>query len=516
MAKIKKISTNNSTDGQLTNAKRYIADGNYVDAKDEIERVLDASPTDDRALNLLAIVMLKLEQYDKAVKLYEELITRYPQTTTLHTNLGVAYLKNNQAEKAIKEFEFVIKKETGNKTANKLLGRALLKLDKVQDAIESFERAGMHEYANKLKQHGATDSVVSELSGEDIAHEEINKNKIIGEIFSKRTAPVTEQDVLARDVIINDDTPEEEIIKKREEFSEQQIIEENELAEQETEKAIPESLKERTDDADEQTQQEVQGSTLEPHSEKEEEQDSGYEKSHIIAGENTAVEDEITSESSNKTVHKEPLVLVGKGLEAMEKESAIRIYDKHATFISDTLLAFRLNGNIVYVRSKGIDMQTEGLTVEQAYKRYRGKDTKAVFAEKKDDPIILFYGNGMIVYKSQLLSVKVFNIKNEHIFVNDERLEAFYGDLEWENGRLELQADKSKNVTQFKGTGDIFLGLNNGLHSVEITSNNPMILRIEKLLGWYGKLIPRLVANQTQLSGLFISFHGEGVVLLDA
>ena len=521
MAKMKRLSHKDIHEKAIEKAKKYIAEENYVDAKDEIERVLDFSPSDDRALNLLAIIMLKLEQFGKAVKIYEELITRYPQTVSLRANLGVAYLKNNQHDNAIKEFSLVLQKEPENKTILKLYGKALLQLSKTDEAIEMFEKAGMHEYVKKLKKGGSSEAVESELSTEDFMQEAMDKDRA-AEPHAKTAepAPVLQQETSAAQPEVpagvdkqeaavqqqapepasTDDYPEEQIIETERGPS---ATDEQELMNEQTE--VPEGPVHEEPEKDLPGQAGVQDNPTEHVSADEQSVPTDARRNdRDSAGNQDEQQEESLSEKSPE------------GLSILTEAASLSKFGSPVNFINDAMVLFNLNGNVVYVRDKGIVSLTESLTIEQAYKRYRGKDTKSVFAEKKDDPIVLVYGKGVLVLKSDFNSIKEITLKNESMFLDDERLIAFQGDLEWENGRVEVQADKSINVTQIRGTADVFVGLHDHLQSIQVHAEHYLSVRLSSLIGWYGKLIPRQSSVRHYNSESFISFHGEGVVFVDA
>jgi Tfp pilus assembly protein PilF/uncharacterized protein (AIM24 family) len=515
MVKIKHLSQNGLHEKSIEKAKKYLADENYVDAKDEIEKVLDVNPADDRALNLLAIIMLKLEQFNRAVKIYEELIIRYPQTIPLRTNLGVAYLKNNQPDNALEEFSVVLQKEPENKTILKLYGKALLRLNRTDEAIEIFKKIGMDAYVKKIQKSGSNEAVESELSTDDIMQEAIAKDKTletqerisVQENIVEQNAKAQQSDsIIAENTQQNDTEQQHTEQSSAEDRNEEQIIE--------TERgpsAIDEQGLMNMQAAEENIKEETVKSEelrVKPVSMQAQSVSKGTETQK--EGIEAAVPHDVKQEQENMVAKP------AEGLPFIAEVSSIAKFDAAVNFINDSMLLFNLSGNIVYVRDKGIISLTENLTIEPAYKRYRGKDTKSIFAEKKDDPIVLVYGKGGLLLKSNYKSIKEFNLKNESMFLDDERLIAFHGDLEWENGRVEIQTDKNINVTQIRGTANVFVGLQHNLHSIDVNTEHYISVRLNSLIGWYGKLIPRQSSVTHYSSNGFISFHGEGVVFIDA
>ncbi len=540
MARIKNLSHNNLQEKSIERAKKYLTEQNYVDAKDEIEKVLDVNPMDDRALNLLAIIMLKLDQYNKAVKIYEELVTRYRKTMPLRINLGVAYLKNNQAENAVKEFTVVLDNDSTNKTVLKLYGKALLKLNRVDEAIKIFRKAGMNDYVKKIRKHGADAPGVSELSNDDVAHEPLKEEKPADVRKVKKQQDTAAEQAEVEEEPLKPESEEAEV--KEEKPADVRKVEDRqdtaaEQAEVEEEPLKPESEEMQTDEQDGRSGQQMTMEAEEDKAEIEEslpegekvtdkeeqerevtESDSGSvqteESETSDESEETAAAEKEEKEVSDESA--EQLQKMIKGIPALVRETSLSEFDAKVNYINDSMMLFNMDGNLMYVRNKGIITLSESLTIEQAYKRYRGKDTKSIFADKKDDPIVLVYGKGELILKCDFEKVKLFNLKNESMFLNDERLVVFQGDLEWENGRVELQVGKSINVTQIRGTADIFLGLHGNAISLNVNAENPVTVCLGSLLGWYGKIIPKTSEIQQYTSKQYISFHGEGAVFIDA
>ncbi len=54
--------------------------------------------------------LIKEGQYDEALKLFEEFLTKYPEIYQVHLNIGTCYLKKDELDKAKFEFEYVLEK----------------------------------------------------------------------------------------------------------------------------------------------------------------------------------------------------------------------------------------------------------------------------------------------------------------------------------------------------------------------------------------------------------------------
>jgi tetratricopeptide (TPR) repeat protein len=71
-----------------------------------------ALKTDEKSFALFdrGNTLIKEEQYDEALKVFEEFLTTYPEIYQVHLNIGTCYLKKNDLDKAVAEFQLVLDK----------------------------------------------------------------------------------------------------------------------------------------------------------------------------------------------------------------------------------------------------------------------------------------------------------------------------------------------------------------------------------------------------------------------
>ncbi len=89
----------------LERGRRALNNGNLVEAKSEIDRCLSGRPTDSGALNLRALLLFKLEEYDDAIRIFVDMVERFPEEAVLRSSLGLAYLKKNDFSTGAIQFE---------------------------------------------------------------------------------------------------------------------------------------------------------------------------------------------------------------------------------------------------------------------------------------------------------------------------------------------------------------------------------------------------------------------------
>lgn len=103
--------------------------------------------TDEESFQLLdkGNLFLEEEKYDEAIRVFEELMTKYPEIYQIHLNIGTCYLKKRELDKAEEQFQLVLEKsiEThGDYKKDKSTSlRALTGLGEVYLQKEKFEEA---------------------------------------------------------------------------------------------------------------------------------------------------------------------------------------------------------------------------------------------------------------------------------------------------------------------------------------------------------------------------------------
>lgn len=87
-----------------------------------------------------AIKLYTKENYVEAIKIFNNLLTAYPQDITLHGYLGNAYFRNKNYSQAIAEYEQVLKLEPHNTQACENLGVVYANQGNLSKAIEQWEK----------------------------------------------------------------------------------------------------------------------------------------------------------------------------------------------------------------------------------------------------------------------------------------------------------------------------------------------------------------------------------------
>jgi hypothetical protein len=96
------------------------------------------------------MVFFKLEQYPKAIRIFKQLVKTNPNFPTLYMNLGLAYLKQGDYEAAEQEFQRVVQMDPGHINAHNYLGLVYSHINRFEDARNEFEKANSPNMVAKM------------------------------------------------------------------------------------------------------------------------------------------------------------------------------------------------------------------------------------------------------------------------------------------------------------------------------------------------------------------------------
>lgn len=434
----------------LKNGRRFLQNNNLVEAKDELETALEFRPNDDKAQNLMAMVLFKLEQYPRAIGIFQKLIDRNPGVPTLYTNLGLAYLKQESYNEAMEALRKAIEAQADNQVAHNYLGLVYSKLGRYEEARDEFVMANSPKMADLMQeklaeipeQQEETPQTEEVVGGRE---EEMEEQKLLEsqpEELPKKVAPVEEKEEVSLD----------EITKR---FTE-------------VEEEPPEEKRERAAPVEE-----------------------------AVKGPEEAIS----------------LTDLSKSLEITKGEApSLRM-------INDNLFQVVLKGGQVHARLTGLVAFEGDLIFEPEFKKFKGKETNAYFGTK-DNLLVKITGEGQLLFSPENLKIHLFHLEDEMLYLNESTVFAFQEEINWENGRIHGEGERDVNLVQFRGQGIIALATKEKLASIQITSAYPLLVDLFSLTGWYGKILPKIIALSVPSEGkkgkkIMVELKGEGSVLLE-
>jgi uncharacterized protein (AIM24 family) len=137
--------------GHLATAGELVAAGRFREAEVEVLRALSGLPADVRALNLLALVRIKLGRLEEARATYREIVSVAPNDATPRRHLGLLALKLERPSEAISDLEMAARLAPGDQQAWSYLGYAYAKTGETVEAAAAFRRAGQNTLAEELE-----------------------------------------------------------------------------------------------------------------------------------------------------------------------------------------------------------------------------------------------------------------------------------------------------------------------------------------------------------------------------
>jgi eukaryotic-like serine/threonine-protein kinase len=126
--------------GHMTYAHFLAWEGRFEEAIAADLRARELDPLSPRIMSHLGLMYYLARHYDRAIELYEETLTRYPNFARVRWDLGRAYYEKGQYQRAITEFEEAIRApgQSGGGSATSIaeLARALAKVGRREEALK--------------------------------------------------------------------------------------------------------------------------------------------------------------------------------------------------------------------------------------------------------------------------------------------------------------------------------------------------------------------------------------------
>ena len=128
-----------SLDQRLQQAVTLIQNNQLAAAEQQLNIILQTSPNQAQALNLLGTIRASQGKLSDAEALFTRAVRSDNQLTGAHMNLAYLYLLKNMPEKTIAELKEVLNLEANHTEALYKLGRLLLSQGRIDDCITTLE-----------------------------------------------------------------------------------------------------------------------------------------------------------------------------------------------------------------------------------------------------------------------------------------------------------------------------------------------------------------------------------------
>src|SRR5262249_37998005 len=166
-------------------------------------------------------------------------------------------------------------------------------------------------------------------------------------------------------------------------------------------------------------------------------------------------------------------------------------------------LIVRVRGKIL-CRRDGIVARGGELAFTPAMRHTRGRITQEAFAG-----MFLVTGNGHLIASGRGGAFTAVALAGEALYLREHVVHAFEERLAWENGQVPGSA---LAVLQLRGDGCVAIHTKRPSIAIEIRERRPLAVAPDALIGWSGKVVPRLV---TEAGAPRVECAGDGVVLVE-
>jgi Tfp pilus assembly protein PilF len=450
-------------------------------ARAQLERALRFKPRNQRARNMLGLVLFKLGELEKAESLYRGLIEDHPADPTLRVNLGLVFLKAGASPEAVRCFETALDLGPDHQKAMNYLGLALAQKGDHGRAREWFLRCGNAAMAERMTQ-------------------------------ALQASPVRQ---VAQDAA--------EVIEA--EYPFRSALDSMPPAAETGPRAVAEAAEQEPD----------LGPLPDPHAGSRwvasapAGQAAGADLrmarplAHLVAA--TRPQEGPFAEATGPIV----AVPVDPSFSgARSPATALTDYtDQRRLAIPAGEGGFSIGATEVLIQVRGAMLtRLDGLvasfgsaTMKPELKRFRGKATDKPFGEGARR-MLRASGEGRFVISRDNRFFTALELDDEPAFFREEILFAFEESLVFENGRVPAKSGPDLHLVHLRGRGRLLLVTAAGApRSVEVTRNEPLRIPMDQLVGWHGPLIqPRLVpiVEEAPDLGVALELAGEGRALVDA
>lgn len=122
-------------------ANQALEDENFSLAAELLEKVLTESPDDHETRFQLAYAYTRLEEHDKAIEGYRQVVEAKPDLIAARVNLSLLLMQNGNAQEALPHLQAVTQARPDDARFRLFLAQALLDARRFDDAVPAFERA---------------------------------------------------------------------------------------------------------------------------------------------------------------------------------------------------------------------------------------------------------------------------------------------------------------------------------------------------------------------------------------
>jgi hypothetical protein len=199
--------------------------------------------------------------------------------------------------------------------------------------------------------------------------------------------------------------------------------------------------------------------------------------------------------------------------ERLRKDSFKKVADTGFIEIYQNLVKLNIT-DMMYTRLSLLESFSGSLNFTGAYRIIQNKLTDLLLGEA-NDPIFRIFGNGSLILSIGDTVITPLALNNEGFYVKEKYLLAFEKDVTYENSSKTFAEDFE--LVRLSGTGMVLLITKNKPITQIIGEENPLAIKLEYLIGWYGDLTSRIIRGKEgvfkrQEDSKWTMFKGNGYV----
>ncbi len=462
----------------LYRGSELLQDNRVHEAKEELEHALMLQPSDSKGQDLLAAVYFRLGVFPRAITIYENLARAFPRDLSLKINLALCYLKTGQPEPARAELLEVVGMNPSHRRAWAYLGIAHEKLGDVEQAQLAFERGGHPMMAKRMTEHRGRVTVPAPANSPDLVPG--GSPRVLGE--PKVATAFEELDAGEINFALAETGTSQD--KDGWETVEPGIVSANTPAKSPYLKTLsPPSVVRR------------EALTAPPPS-------GRYGPAVVIGPESTPPAEIVRA--------------ARESLLAFPRESAVVLHPSGVALVQTNSGVGEKVARSFAARLESMRAVKGTMTTNVMQRRNRDKESDEVLGGLVS-PLARIDGDAELVLGPRPAHHLVpLQLDDDLAFVREDLLLGFELTLAYENGRLSLDEADPMPILQLRGTGTIILELLAGFTTIDATAGSQVLVRRDWIVGWIGRLIPRVIPAGEAPAGQrgLVGFRGDGTVML--
>ena len=460
----------------LYRGSELLQDNRVLEAKSELEHALTLQPRDPKGQDLLAVVYFRIGLYPHAIQIYEELLRQNPNDHSLRLNLALCCLKTGQAQAAREQLEVVVHNNPAHKRAWGYLGLAFERLGDIDKALYAFESGSHTQMARRLLERGKGATLPPPPPEAVPSTENAEIRAAASAAFEELDAGELSFSLAAQE--LPRDTGEWRAIEPG--------------AGPALSLSVPIAL----------------AGTAPPPSV------PRARRRHDTA--------DWGMDSGNAAALPAPTGrFLPRPIADLAREARL-VFPDEGVVLDGGLALVKMSEppqeRSFAARLESIRSYSGVIHTDVMERRVRGHVPSETFGGV-GTPIVRVSGAGQLVLGPRPSHALVpFLLRDEVAFVREEHLLGFDALLEYENGRLAVGDGEGALMVQLRGAGTVLLELADPLATLEVTAASGVAVRREILVGWIGRLGPRVLPLGEAPCGQrgLVGFSGDGTVLVAA